>query len=174
MPELPPILLAGLTGLISGLLLSIPVGPINLTILNDGTRRGFSTSSNARAEPFRRARRPSCRASSRRGGRGGRQHSAGLRHRAGRAFGEEGEEAAQQGDQREGAQAGDGIRLAFAFHADEQADAEGGGEGLDRTGEIGIEQRLDGVDRQHVGPQRLGVRDHVRQRRLGCRRTCDV
>jgi len=41
MSELPPILLAGLTGLISGLLLSIPVGPINLTILNEGTRRGF-------------------------------------------------------------------------------------------------------------------------------------
>lgn len=33
--------MAGLTGLISGLLLSIPVGPINLTILNEGTRRGF-------------------------------------------------------------------------------------------------------------------------------------
>jgi threonine/homoserine/homoserine lactone efflux protein len=30
-----------LTGLISGLLLSIPVGPINLTILNEGARRGF-------------------------------------------------------------------------------------------------------------------------------------
>ena len=41
MPELPPILLAGLTGLISGLLLSIPIGPINLTILNEGARRGF-------------------------------------------------------------------------------------------------------------------------------------
>src|SRR5512136_2909330 len=41
MPELSPILLAGLTGLISGLLLSIPVGPINLTILNEGARRGF-------------------------------------------------------------------------------------------------------------------------------------
>jgi threonine/homoserine/homoserine lactone efflux protein len=41
MPELPPILLAGLTGLISGLLLSIPVGPINLTILNEGAQRGF-------------------------------------------------------------------------------------------------------------------------------------
>jgi threonine/homoserine/homoserine lactone efflux protein len=41
MPELPPILIAGLTGLISGLLLSIPVGPINLTILNEGARRGF-------------------------------------------------------------------------------------------------------------------------------------
>src|SRR5262252_10132390 len=36
-----PILLAGLTGLLSGLLLSIPVGPINLTILNEGARRGF-------------------------------------------------------------------------------------------------------------------------------------
>ncbi len=41
MPELPPILVAGLTGLISGLLLSIPIGPINLTILNEGARRGF-------------------------------------------------------------------------------------------------------------------------------------
>jgi threonine/homoserine/homoserine lactone efflux protein len=41
MPELPPLLVAGLTGLISGLLLSIPVGPINLTILNEGARRGF-------------------------------------------------------------------------------------------------------------------------------------
>jgi threonine/homoserine/homoserine lactone efflux protein len=41
MPELPTILVAGLTGLISGLLLSIPVGPVNLTILNDGARRGF-------------------------------------------------------------------------------------------------------------------------------------
>ena len=36
-----PILLAGLTGVISGLLLSIPVGPINLTIINEGARRGF-------------------------------------------------------------------------------------------------------------------------------------
>ena len=41
MPELPPILLAALTGFISGLLLSIPVGPINLTIMNEGARRGF-------------------------------------------------------------------------------------------------------------------------------------
>jgi threonine/homoserine/homoserine lactone efflux protein len=39
--ELPPIVLAGLTGFISGLLLSVPVGPINLTIINEGTRRGF-------------------------------------------------------------------------------------------------------------------------------------
>src|SRR5436190_11085167 len=36
-----PILLAGLTGFISGLLLSIPVGPVNLTIMNEGARRGF-------------------------------------------------------------------------------------------------------------------------------------
>src|SRR5215831_21089187 len=35
------ILVALLTGFISGLLLSIPVGPINLTILNEGARRGF-------------------------------------------------------------------------------------------------------------------------------------
>jgi len=41
MPELPPILLAALTGFISGLLLCIPVGPINLTIINEGARRGF-------------------------------------------------------------------------------------------------------------------------------------
>src|SRR3974390_3560609 len=41
MDFLPPLLVAGLTGFISGLLLSIPVGPINLTILNEGARRGF-------------------------------------------------------------------------------------------------------------------------------------
>jgi threonine/homoserine/homoserine lactone efflux protein len=41
MPELPPILVAGITGLITGLLLSFPPGPINLTILNEGARRGF-------------------------------------------------------------------------------------------------------------------------------------
>src|ERR1041385_3710134 len=41
MLDLSPILLAGLTGFISGLLLSIPVGPINLTIMNEGARRGF-------------------------------------------------------------------------------------------------------------------------------------
>jgi threonine/homoserine/homoserine lactone efflux protein len=41
MDELHPILLAVLTGLVSGLLLSIPVGPINLTIINEGARRGF-------------------------------------------------------------------------------------------------------------------------------------
>jgi len=39
--ELPPIVTAGLTGFISGLLLSIPVGPVNLTIMNEGARRGF-------------------------------------------------------------------------------------------------------------------------------------
>src|SRR5215471_9603543 len=36
-----PILLAALTGFISGFLLSIPVGPVNLTIMNEGARRGF-------------------------------------------------------------------------------------------------------------------------------------
>lgn len=41
MPELPPIILAGLTGFLSGVILSIPVGPINLTIMNEGARRGF-------------------------------------------------------------------------------------------------------------------------------------
>ena len=39
--ELSPILAASLTGFVSGLLLSIPVGPINLTIINEGARRGF-------------------------------------------------------------------------------------------------------------------------------------
>jgi threonine/homoserine/homoserine lactone efflux protein len=41
MPALHPILVAGLTGFISGLLLSIPVGPVNLTIINEGARRGL-------------------------------------------------------------------------------------------------------------------------------------
>lgn len=39
--DLPPIVLAALTGFLSGLILSIPVGPINLTIMNEGARRGF-------------------------------------------------------------------------------------------------------------------------------------
>lgn len=39
--SLTPILIALLTGFLSGLLLSIPIGPINLTILNEGARRGF-------------------------------------------------------------------------------------------------------------------------------------
>src|SRR3954468_4760342 len=41
MLEFHPILLAVLTGFISGLLLSVPVGPVNLTIMNEGARRGF-------------------------------------------------------------------------------------------------------------------------------------
>jgi amino acid exporter len=39
--ELPHVIIAGLTGLISGFLVSFPVGPINLTIINEGARRGF-------------------------------------------------------------------------------------------------------------------------------------
>lgn len=39
--EFHPLLVAAITGFTSGLLLSIPVGPINLTILNEGARRGF-------------------------------------------------------------------------------------------------------------------------------------
>jgi len=35
------ILLAGITGLISGLLLSMPIGPVNLSIINEGACRGF-------------------------------------------------------------------------------------------------------------------------------------
>ena len=42
MPDLPPIFSAALAGFITALVFSsIPVGPINLTILNEGTRRGF-------------------------------------------------------------------------------------------------------------------------------------
>jgi threonine/homoserine/homoserine lactone efflux protein len=42
MPDLPPIFVATFAGFISGLLFSsIPVGPINLTIINEGSRRGF-------------------------------------------------------------------------------------------------------------------------------------
>jgi threonine/homoserine/homoserine lactone efflux protein len=41
MDDLLPLLRAGVTGFISGLLLSIPVGPVNLTIMNEGARRGF-------------------------------------------------------------------------------------------------------------------------------------
>src|SRR6476660_7649378 len=39
--SLHPIALAAIIGFISGLLLSIPVGPVNLTIMNEGARRGF-------------------------------------------------------------------------------------------------------------------------------------
>ena len=42
MPDLPPILLSSVTGFISGMLLSMPVGPVNLTIINEGARRGFA------------------------------------------------------------------------------------------------------------------------------------
>lgn len=41
MESLHPVVLAGLTGFVSGLLLSIPVGPINLTIIHEGARRGL-------------------------------------------------------------------------------------------------------------------------------------
>ena len=41
MAKLPPPVVAALTGFLSGFLLSVPVGPINLTILNEGARRGF-------------------------------------------------------------------------------------------------------------------------------------
>src|SRR5215467_11810426 len=35
------VVFGGLVGLVSGFLLSIPVGPVNLTIMNEGARRGF-------------------------------------------------------------------------------------------------------------------------------------
>lgn len=43
MDQFPSIVLAGLTGFISALILSIPVGPVNLTIMNEGARRGYRT-----------------------------------------------------------------------------------------------------------------------------------
>jgi threonine/homoserine/homoserine lactone efflux protein len=41
MGGLHPIFVAALTGFTSGLLLCLPVGPVNLTIINEGARRGF-------------------------------------------------------------------------------------------------------------------------------------
>jgi threonine/homoserine/homoserine lactone efflux protein len=41
MVEISPILLAVITGFVAGLLLSMPVGPVNLTIINEGARKGF-------------------------------------------------------------------------------------------------------------------------------------
>jgi len=41
MPDYQSILLSALTGFVSGLLLSMPVGPVNLTIINGGAQRGF-------------------------------------------------------------------------------------------------------------------------------------
>lgn len=41
MEQLQTLGLAALTGFISGVLLCIPVGPVNLTIMNEGARRGF-------------------------------------------------------------------------------------------------------------------------------------
>jgi threonine/homoserine/homoserine lactone efflux protein len=41
MDAISSIILAGITGLVSGFLLSIPLGPISLTILNEGAKRGF-------------------------------------------------------------------------------------------------------------------------------------
>src|SRR6185436_7508401 len=39
--DLPPTLTAILAGFLSGFFVSVPVGPVNLTILNEGARRGF-------------------------------------------------------------------------------------------------------------------------------------
>ncbi|MBI5386896.1 MAG: LysE family transporter [Verrucomicrobia bacterium] len=39
--QVPHIAIAAFTGLVSGFLVSFPVGPINLTIINEGARRGF-------------------------------------------------------------------------------------------------------------------------------------
>ena len=41
MAHFPPNLVAAATGFIFGLILSIPVGPVNLTIINEGAVRGF-------------------------------------------------------------------------------------------------------------------------------------
>ena len=39
--DFPPTLVAAFIGFVSGLLILIPVGPVNLTIMNEGARRGF-------------------------------------------------------------------------------------------------------------------------------------
>lgn len=41
MTDVGQLVVAWVVGFISGLLVSIPVGPINITILNEGSRRGF-------------------------------------------------------------------------------------------------------------------------------------
>jgi len=41
MPDLHPSLVAALTGFICGFILSVPVGPVNLSIVNEGARRGL-------------------------------------------------------------------------------------------------------------------------------------
>jgi threonine/homoserine/homoserine lactone efflux protein len=42
MPDMPPVLMAALAGFLCAVIFaSIPVGPINLTILNEGAQRGF-------------------------------------------------------------------------------------------------------------------------------------
>lgn len=41
MLHITPLLLSWLAGFLCGFLVSIPVGPINVTIINDGVRRGF-------------------------------------------------------------------------------------------------------------------------------------
>jgi threonine/homoserine/homoserine lactone efflux protein len=41
--EQHPVALAALTGFISGTLLAIPIGPVNLAIINEGARKGFRT-----------------------------------------------------------------------------------------------------------------------------------
>jgi threonine/homoserine/homoserine lactone efflux protein len=41
MPELLPTLFSALTGFTSGFVLSMPVGPVNLTIINGAAQRGF-------------------------------------------------------------------------------------------------------------------------------------
>lgn len=41
LPHIPAVPLAAFTGFVAGVVLCIPVGPINLTILSEGARRGF-------------------------------------------------------------------------------------------------------------------------------------
>ena len=41
MSQLEPIIFAGIVGCFFGFLISVPVGPVNLTIVHEGTQRGF-------------------------------------------------------------------------------------------------------------------------------------
>src|SRR5256885_8625502 len=42
MPGYSPYLMTAFTGFVSGFVVSIPVGPINISIVNEGARRGFA------------------------------------------------------------------------------------------------------------------------------------
>jgi hypothetical protein len=77
----------------------------------------------------------------------GSHHGAGNDHEPGnqrpRSAGllaEQGEQAAEHGNQREGPQAGRRVGAPLALHADQQADAQRRGKGLDRRSQFGSDE----------------------------------